>query len=114
MTDANDEPEIKRSLVLDNGQTIFAIRTDPYGFWKLQAEEGTVPDRWKGSLFTTFDEARKAVVDYCHEKDDRKLIKVETGRQTSYETGLGVKDEYNPPELKIKENVKKRHVEVAI
>jgi hypothetical protein len=114
MTDVTHEAEIKRSLVLDNGQTIFAIRTDPHGFWRFKVEEGTLPDRWKTAQYTTFDEARKAVVDYCHEKGDRQLVKIDSGRQTAYEAGLGKHDEYNPPVLQTKDNVKKRHVEVAI
>jgi hypothetical protein len=105
MTDATHEAEIKRSLVLDNGQTIF---------WRFKVEEGTLPDRWKTAQYTTFDEARKAVVDYCHEKGDRQLVKIDSGRQTAYEAGLGKHDEYNPPVLQTKDNVKKRHVEVAI
>lgn len=42
-------------------------RHNPFGFWKLKLERGQLPEKYRG-WYTSVDDARKAVLDYLHEK----------------------------------------------
>ena len=65
----DDQFERKRSFALSNGNTLYAERTDPYGFWKLHLDKGQLPERYLG-LYTTWDAVIQDVERY---ETDRKL-----------------------------------------
>ena len=60
----NDVPN-KKTYPLANGTVITAHRTDPFGFWHLELDKGTLPEKFKGS-YTSTHEIERAIKDYLH------------------------------------------------
>jgi len=48
---------------------LHAKRQDPYGFWTIHFERGTIPNELQGT-FTSFDEAWKRIEVYLSKKVD--------------------------------------------
>jgi len=59
---ANDITSV-REIPLDTGNTLYAKRTDPYGFIHFSLAKGNLPDWMKGN-YTSWTEAQKAVQQY--------------------------------------------------
>ena len=57
-----------RSLTLDNGNTMYVKRFNPYGLWRVNYDKGSVPDVLSGE-YTSFDEAMKDITRYLGSKN---------------------------------------------
>lgn len=66
--DVSDQGNDKvRVTEIDNGNSITATSTDPYGFWSLHLKKGQLPEKYRGS-YTTFDQAEKAIAKYLADR----------------------------------------------
>lgn len=64
MQDMVETNSKKRMFELDNGNKLWAVQSDPYGFWQLHLDKGQLPERFQGH-YTTFDAVTKDVERYC-------------------------------------------------
>jgi hypothetical protein len=69
---SKDIPNVRLYPVGNN--VLRATRTDPYGFVSVSYERGQVPEELKGS-YTSFEEARKAIVKYIDNRPTPKETK---------------------------------------
>lgn len=56
-----------RIFDLENGNKLIAKQTDPYGFWRLSLEKGTLP-QWLDQSFNEWGQVLKAVDRYGRER----------------------------------------------
>ncbi len=56
-----------RVFDLENGNKLIAKQTDPYGFWRLSLEKGTLP-QWLDQSFNEWGQVLKAVDRYGRER----------------------------------------------
>lgn len=71
-----------REIPLDNGNTLFLKRKDPYGFISVNLAKGQVPE-WMRGDYTSWKEASKAVQKYLEERRMDEAKKVDLlGKQT--------------------------------
>lgn len=75
--EGNKDLGSKRSLTLENGNTIHFERTDPYGFWYVHYDKGQMPEKLRGA-YTSYDRARADVDSYlANLKPEKKEKKKE-------------------------------------
>lgn len=71
-----------REIPLDNGNTLYLKRQDPYGFITASLAKGQVPE-WMRGNYTSWKEAQKAVQQYLHIRRMDEAKKVDLlGKQT--------------------------------
>lgn len=64
----------KRTMTIPNGNKIHFERTDPYGFWYVHHDKGTMPDSMTGA-YTTYDQAERAVMAYLETRFETEELK---------------------------------------
>lgn len=65
-TGANDITSV-REVALDNGNTLYVKRTDPFGFFVFSLARGQIPE-WMRGQYTSLDEAQKAIKVYLEQR----------------------------------------------
>lgn len=53
----------KRLFELENGNKLWAVQSDPYGFWALHLDKGQLPEKFQGQ-YSTWDAVKKDVERY--------------------------------------------------
>lgn len=81
MQDMVETNSRKRVFALENGNKLWAVQSDPYGFWALHLDKGQLPDQFKGQ-YTNFDAVVKDVERYTHLRDMAKADLVQIGKAT--------------------------------
>ena len=72
--------ENERTLHSGSGR-IYLRRQDPYGFWHVSFESGSVPERLS-SVYTTLDMAQAAITNYIESNRERqRQIKIKAERE---------------------------------
>lgn len=61
-----------RTLALEDGNKIHFKASDPFGFWSINFERGQLPESLSDQVWTTYDEAEKAVKAYLVSKKKEK------------------------------------------
>jgi hypothetical protein len=56
-----------RVTEIDNGNSITATSSDPYGHWKLHLKKGQLPEEYRGT-YTTYEYAEKAIKKYLEDR----------------------------------------------
>lgn len=69
-----------RIWILDNGNKIHFVKHDPYGFWTLNYDKGTVPIRLTGQ-YTSFPEASRHALAYLTEIERTVVDKLDSSVQ---------------------------------
>lgn len=66
-----------REVPLDNGNTLFLKRTNPYGFFVFSLGKGQLPE-WMRGTYTSLIEAQKAMKQYLELKkfEDSKSLEL--------------------------------------
>jgi hypothetical protein len=60
-----------REIPLDNGNTLYLKRTDPFGFFVFSLAKGNIP-KWMQGNYTSLSEAQKAVQQYLRDREFEK------------------------------------------
>lgn len=74
-TDPMKDLTSERAVHLNNGQKINLKRHDPYGFWTMHWDHGTMPDKYTGQ-YTLFDYAMNDLKKYLSDKK-LEVMKIE-------------------------------------
>lgn len=65
--DFTEEATSRKTYEFEGGNKLHCERTNPYGFIKIHAERGAIPEALSGA-FTNYDEADKVINKYITEK----------------------------------------------
>lgn len=63
MQDMAETNSKKRLFELENGNKLWAVQSDPFGFWALHLDKGQLPERFQGQ-YSNWDAVIKDVERY--------------------------------------------------
>jgi len=83
-----------RKFPLENGNNLIAVQSDPYGFWRLHLEKGSLPS-WLDQDFNEWSQVLKAVERYMHQRKEALDELARREAEKAEKPVLAIKPGYN-------------------